>query len=138
MHIREYPNLCASLGPAKVDKISFHQADEYQPTKRARIVLNPHRKALMWKAFGDDPAVEDILSGISRLDYGTEQGLNPARLYVLLQAAERISSELIVDVMALQERQARRYLAAVKLAIFHLNRHFTNNPPEVGDDTTED
>ncbi|AWH15462.1 hypothetical protein [Pseudomonas phage 98PfluR60PP] len=138
MHIREYPNLCASLGAAKVDTVAFHQADVYAPTKRARIVNNPHRKRLMWKPFGEDKAVDDILSGIARLDYGTEQGLNPVRLYVLLQSAERISSELIVDVMGLQERQGRRYLAAARLAITQLTRHFENNPLEVGDDTTED
>lgn len=138
MNIREYPNLCASLGTAKVDKIAHHQAGEYTPkSNRARIILNPHRKALMWQAFGDDPAVDDILSGICRLDFGTEQGLNPLRLYVLLQAAERISSELIVDVMAVQERQARRYLAAAKLAIFHLSRHYANHPKEAEDDPTD-
>lgn len=138
MNIREYPNLCASLGAAKVDVVAHHQAGDYtQKSNRARIILNPHRKALMWKPFGEDPAVDDILNGICRLDYGTEQGLNPARLYVLLQAAERISTELIVDVMALQERQARRYMAAAKLAIFHLSRHYEKQPPEVENDGTE-
>lgn len=138
MGIRDYPNLCASLGTARVDGIALYEAGEYKPkSNRARIILNPHRKALMWKAFGEDPAVDDILSGICRLDFGTEQGLNPLRLYVLLQAAERISTELIVDVMALQERQARRYMAAAKLAIFHISRHYANQPQEVVDDPTD-
>lgn len=138
MNIREYPNLCASLGVAHVDTIAHHQAGEYTPkSNRARIILNPHRKALMWQAFGSDPAIDDILSGICRLDFGTEQGLNPLRLYVLLQAAERISTELIVDVMALQERQARRYMAAVKLAIFHISRHYEKQPQEVVYDPTD-
>jgi hypothetical protein len=133
MHIREAKNLCASLGPEKVDKIAFHQTADYVSSKRARIIINPHRQRLMWQRFGEDLAVDDILSGISRLDYGTGNGLNPARLFVLLQSAERISSELIVDVMQLQERQARRYMAATKLAIFHLSRHFANTTQEGAD-----
>jgi len=87
----------------------------------------------MWAQFGEDQAVDDILSGICRLDYGTEKSLNPARLFVLLKSADLISSELIEAVMRLQERQARRYMAAVKLAIKHLDRHFANATHEAVD-----
>ena len=134
MNIHECPSLCARLGAHEVDAIAFYQAEPYKPsTKRIRSVPNPHRNRLMWAQFGEDQAVDDILSGICRLDYGTEKSLNPARLFVLLKSADMISSELIEAVMRLQERQARRYMAAVKLAIKHLDRHFANTTQEAVD-----
>ena len=134
MDIREFPNLCQSLGLAGVDRIALHQRNPYTPkTKRVRVVENPHRERLMWQRFGQDPSVDDILSGICRLDYGTEQGLNPTRLFTLLASAKRISSELIEDALALQSRQARRYMAATKLAITQLTRHYATQPEESND-----
>lgn len=131
MNIHDYPNLCASLGIARVDAIAFHLKGQYKPYKaRERVVDNPHRETLMWQRFCEDSAVEDILVGICRLGEGTEQGLNPARLFTLLASAKRISSALIGDVLQLNERQARRYMAAVKLAIFHLSRHYAKQPQE--------
>lgn len=131
MHVRDYPNLCQALGPGKADVISFHCAEEYVPgSNRVRVVINPHRHRLMWDQLGDKPAVDDILSGIARLDYGSNDGLNPVRLHTIMKSAERISSELLADVLAVTDRQARRYLAAVRLAIFHLNRHYHQNTGE--------
>lgn len=123
MNIHDYPHLCESLGPAGVDRIAAHLKDEqYTPSsKRVRFIQNPHRDMLMWQNFGENPAVDDILTGICRLDDGTEKGLNPARLLVLLQTADRISSEMIAAVMRVQDRQARRYMAASKLAIKYLS-----------------
>ena len=134
MNIHDYPNLCANLGAPKVDRISHHAQVEYEPgSKRVRVVINPHRKRLMWNQ--KPPAhVDDILSGIARLDYGSTKPLSASRLFVMLQSAERISSELLSDVMRIEERQARRYMAAAKLAIFHLNRHYHHHPEAANDE----
>lgn len=135
MNIYDYPNLCASLGAHRTDRIAIQTSKEYKPSsKRVRVIENPHRQLLMWKAFGEIPAVEDILVGVCRADDGTGKGLNPARLYTVLSCAERISTELLVDVLNLQERQARRYMAAAKLAIMFISRHIANHPEEMETD----
>lgn len=124
MPVRNFPNLCERLGASKVDQICFQAVVGYAPSSnRVRTIVNPHRQYLMWDQFGDKPHVDDILSGIAQLAEGTEKGLSCVRLHAILKTSERISSELICDVMGLQERQARRYMAAAKLAIFHLSKH---------------
>lgn len=131
MPVRKYPNLCERLGASKVDQICFHAAVEYVPgSNRVRTVLNPHRPYLMWDQFGDKPAVDDIITGVARLDYGSDKGLSARRLHTILKSADRVSSELLCGVMQITDRQARRYMAGVRLAIYHLNRHTHYHPDE--------
>ncbi len=128
MHIRECTNLCARIGQGRVDQIAFHQAGEYTPsTKRVRSVDNPHHTLLVWDRYGDKPWVVDIVEGICQLDYGNGNGLAPTRLYAVLKSAPVISSELLCLVMDISDRQARRYMAGVKLAIFHISRYLAAN-----------
>lgn len=137
MPVRNFPNLCERLGASKVDQISFQAVVDYVPSSnRVRMIENPHRHILMWDRFGDKPDVDDILSGIARLDYGSsEKGLSATRLHTILRSADRISSELIRDVLRISDRQARSYMAAARLAIFHINRYLHFNPP---DEDTDD
>lgn len=139
MPVRNFPNLCERLGASKVDQICFQAVVEYTPgSKRVRTILNPHRQRLMWDRFGDKPEVDDILSGIARLDYGSDKGLSASRLHTILKSTDRISSELLCDVMRITDRQARRYMAGVRLAIFHLNRHTHYHPDEETNEPYED
>lgn len=128
MHIRECTNLCARIGQGRVDQIAFHQAGEYTPsTKRVRSVDNPHHTLLVWDRYGDKPWVVDILEGIASMEYGPNATLSPTRLYAVLKSAPVISSELLCLVMDISDRQARRYMAGVKLAIFHISRYLAAN-----------
>lgn len=130
MYIYDYPCLCASLGAGRVARIACFQHEHYVPgTKRVRVIENPHREALMWQSFGEDSAIEDILVGVCRADNGTGEGLDPTRLFAVLASAKRISTELLEDVLRLSERQARRYMAAARLAILCIHRHYQSHPP---------
>ncbi|WP_217478306.1 hypothetical protein, partial [Staphylococcus aureus] len=70
-----------------------------------------------------DRGVEDILSGIASATEGSQRPLSAARLFVLLQEPQ-LCYDLLMGGMALEKRQALRYMAAAKLAVFHLNRYF--------------
>lgn len=124
MRIREATNLSLRIGPGRVDQIAFHEAGAYTPsTNRVRCIQNPHFNLLVWDRYGAKPWVVDIIEGVSQLDYGTDSKLSPIRLYAVLKSAPVISTELLANVMNISDRQARRYLAGVKLAIFHISRH---------------
>jgi hypothetical protein len=76
-------------------------------------------------------AVDDVITGIAALDQGSDRNLSAPRLYGLLSRNKRISTELIMVVMNIEDRQARKYMAAAKLAIFHLTRCGFGNGMEV-------
>lgn len=119
----DFPTLASALGEAGADRLTFFLRRHYVPsTKRVRMIHNPlMRKLSRQPTLGRDRKVEDILVGICQLDWGSNGGtLTPSRLLAILASTENISSELLADVMAISERQARRYLAACKLAITHI------------------
>lgn len=122
--IDELPHLSASLGKAGCDKIRFHT---HKPTTtasvRERVIQNPHRLFMQDVQFGVDRAVDDILSGIACLGTGNEEPLSANRLHVMLQSTNRISTGLLEACLAVSPRHARRYMAACKLAIYHITRH---------------
>ena len=72
--------------------------------------------------------MDDILSGIAALDEDGTGSLNQERLHVLLASNAALSTDLIAKGMNIAPRQARKYMAAAKLAIFHINRHLKVNP----------
>lgn len=122
--IDDYLQLCASLGKARTDRIRNHQVNKMAiGGARTRWVQNPHQFFLqgLMNAFAN-PDVDDILTGIARLDHGNENPLSAERLFVLLACNKRISTDLIEASMAIDQRQARRYMAAAKLAIFQITR----------------
>lgn len=122
--IDDFPSLCATLGKAKTDRIRNHQLNKMAiGGARTRWIQNPHQFFLQGLpgAFYN-PDVEDILTGIARLDYTNENPLSVDRLFILLAYNKRISTDVIMASMAIDQRQARRYMAAARLAIFHLTR----------------
>lgn len=122
---QDFAQLCTSLGPARAAKVALHLEAQYQPgSNRVRMITNPHCMRFRNKTLCQLPAADDIINGVARLDYGSDKGLSAERIFIVLQAAERISSELLACVLNVTDRQARRYLAAIKLAIFHLTRHY--------------
>lgn len=122
--IDDYPHLAASLGKAGCDRIRFHtHGDTFKGGFRERYVENPHREYMQNLTLGASGPIDDILSGIACLtDKGTKP-LSVKRLHVTLQSANRISTGLLEVCLNVDSRQARRYMAACKLAIYHITRH---------------
>lgn len=133
--IDDYPNLCASLGKASVDRIRNHQTDKLAVGgSRTRWVQNPHHSYLAglngMYACG---ITDNVLSGIAALDQSGDKALSAPRLYILLACNRRISTELIQVTMNIGPRHARQYMAAVRLAIFHLSRADVGDTWEIED-----
>lgn len=126
--IDQMPNLCASLGKAGVDRIRLHQTPANSVGgPRTRWHSNPHWKLLAETQPYGHGFVDDILSGIAALDEDGTGSLNQERLHVLLASNAALSTDLIAKGMNIAPRQARKYMAAAKLAIFHINRHLKAN-----------
>lgn len=121
----DFPSLASHLGDAGADRLTFFTHRDYVPsTKRVRMLHNPlMRKLSRQPTLRYNRKVEDVLVGICQLDWGSNGGtLVPSRLLAILASVENISSELLADVMKLSDRQARRYVAACKLAIIHIGK----------------
>lgn len=134
-HINDMPNLMASLGKAGSDRIRNHLSDKNSVGgPRTRWTYNPHQHYLSTLAnLSADRDVDDILSGIAALDQGSDKNLSATRLFVLLACNVRIYTDLIKVTMDIEERQARKYMAAAKLAIFHITRSNVGDTWEIED-----
>ena len=122
--IDDLPNLSASLGKSGCDRIRFHvNSGETFGGFRERYIDNPHRQLMLDIPVGFGGPIDDILSGIANLGTAKDKPLSVKRLHVILQSANRISTGLLETCLAVDSRQARRYMAATKLCIFHINRH---------------
>ncbi|MBO6276505.1 MAG: hypothetical protein J6N20_03570 [Pseudomonas sp.] len=121
----EYPNLAASLGASGTDRVNMHLQRDYVPSSnRVRFLHNPHHQRFAYfKRLGDNPLIENIVTGVCTLDHGSGGNLSPTRLFVVLSYMESISSEHLARVMRLSDRQARRYMAAAKLVILRMTKH---------------
>ena len=123
-HIDDFPTLWGCLGKTRTDKIRDFQTNKMAVGgPRTRWVANPHQEALsQLPSMYYNAAVDDVITGIAALDQGSDRNLSAPRLFGLLTRNKRISTELIMVVMKLEDRQARKYMAAAKLVIFHLTR----------------
>ena len=133
--IDDFPKLCASIGKAKADRIRSHQLDRATVGgARTRWVPNPHQFFLegLQSAY-ENPDVDDILTGIVRANIDNDKPLSVDRLFVLLACNKRISTDLVMATMNLDQRQARRYMAAARLAIFHITRSEVADTWEIED-----
>lgn len=121
--IDEMPNLSARLGKAKCDRIRMHMLDKPSiGTKRTRWIANPHWEFLQATEPNSGGFADDIISGVAALSDDKETRLSATRLHVLLASNAALSTDLISAGLKIDQRQARRYMAAAKLAIFHLTR----------------
>lgn len=123
------PNLMASLGKAKSDKIRYLDRADTSPLYKSQNIPNTVQELMQ----GKEPNaagcwVDDIIQGIARLDHhsnskGGSEPLSVTRLYNILQCVELINTRELMALMAIEKRQAQKYLKAVKLIMFHIERH---------------
>ncbi|TKW65241.1 MAG: hypothetical protein DI616_16075 [Paracoccus denitrificans] len=127
MNIQDFPALKAQLSNEKLAKIMIHTTGPYQPSSaRERSVTNPHTERLSGISLSDDSGVDDIVNGSCRAEQSSDGDLKRSYVFALLASSKRISTPYIMKTLGLTERQARRYMAACKLAIQQLTRHFNS------------
>lgn len=125
--IDDFPLLTERLGKASTDRIRYHQQGTGRRQSAATNLTNPLQKQLA--CLDNIPyALDDILSGvISTIEAGTKP-LSMARLFNLFQCMPLINTREIQIMMSLDERQARRYMQAAKLALPLMQHHFNKYP----------
>lgn len=126
--IDEMPNLKARLGKARTDRIRY--AGQADPTKQPRstnlhnTILEPMQYVSLHRP---GCKVTDILTGTAWLDPNQAKPLSVDRLFTLFQCAPVINTREVMKMMAVDQRQAQRYVRAAKFALPHLEASFSTN-----------
>ena len=133
--IDRMPNLSARLGKARADRIRYLQRADTSRQKGSRNIPNTLIERMQAYSYTDEFCpVEDIISGVARLDHapGTRASkpLSVARLYNILQCVEMINTREIMSMLDVEKRQAQVYVKAIKLIMFHLEKHFATEKNE--------
>lgn len=128
--IDDLPNLKASLGKARVDKIRYAGQEDNSKLANSTNLKNTVLQFMQDKVPGTPGCwVDDIIQGVARLDHQqTEKRpvpLNVARLYNILQCVELINTRELMKMLDVEKRQAQKYLKAMKLIITAIERHLS-------------
>lgn len=124
--IDNMPHLLQQLKKHEIDKIRYAQKGLNRKQSHAKNTINTVMQKIHPSVTKKPLAfVMDILTGISRtvVDENSKP-LNVNRLYSILQCMEIINTREVCLMMNVQERQARRYTQAARLAIPFLEREF--------------
>jgi hypothetical protein len=125
--IDQMPALKAQLGKARSDRVRYAgQANPTPPIRGASVTntviepmqcITPHKPSCR---------VSDVLTGVARLD-STRIPLSIARLFTMFQCVPELNTREIMKMTGLNNRQAQRYMRAVKIALPHLEQIFVHD-----------
>ena len=125
--IDEMPALKERLGKARTDRIRYAQNGDPQPAKRGVNLTNTVITAMQFVSLHKPGCrITDVLTGIARLDC-SRIPLSVDRLFALFQCLPILNTREISVMTGLNERQARRYMQAVKIALPHLEQIIVKN-----------
>lgn len=125
MKLNDFPVLSAHLKGEKRARIEVHLAGPYKPSSaRERAVQNPHVDRLSNIDFDEVGAINDLIVGVCRAEHSSGQYLRASRVFTLLASQKQLSTAYIANAFGLDDRQARRYMAACKLSILMLSKYF--------------
>ena len=121
LDINDAENLKESLGK-KTAKIVFHTSVQDAPVRRNNVtntIIHPMQEKRPSDTFC---GVNDVLVGVVNLDWGGSKTLSLTTLYLLLQTIENINSKTVAGMFDMSERNARRYVQAVRIALPYLEK----------------
>lgn len=126
--IDDLPNLKASLGKAKVDKVRYAGQEDSSKLANSKNVPNTIREFMQDKEPGHPGCwVDDIVQGVARLDHQVTKHRSPpmsaTRLYSILQCIELINTRELMKMLSVDKRQAQKYMKACQLIITAIERH---------------
>jgi len=137
--IDEMPSLMARLGKARTDRIRYSSSYTHPRPPSPRNTANPLLSHMQrYKAY-DGSRVDDIILGIARLDHHSKAGkhsipLSVTRLYNILQCMDVINTPEIRYMLGVDTRQAQKYLKAIKLCLFHIQKHIDKQQSQTSPD----
>lgn len=126
--IDDLPNLKASLGKARVDKLRYAGQEDSTKLANSKNVQNTVLQFMQDKVPGQPGCwVDDIIQGVARLDHQATKHRSPpmsaTRLYNILQCIELINTRELMKMLAVDKRQAQKYMKACQLIITAIERH---------------
>lgn len=126
--IDDLPNLKASLGKARVDKLRYAGQEDSSKLANSKNVSNTVLQFMQDKVPGTPGCwVDDIIQGVARLDHQATKHRSPplsvTRLYNILQCIELINTRELMKMLAVDKRQAQKYMKACQLIITAIERH---------------
>lgn len=129
--IDDLPNLKASLGKAKSDKIRYAGQEDSSKLFNSKNLPNTILAFMQDKVPGEPGCwVDDIIQGVARLDHQqTEKRpvpLSVQRLYNILQCVEMINTRELMKLLSVEKRQAQKYMKACQLIITAIERHLAS------------
>lgn len=137
--IDEMPLLAAQLGKAKTDRIRYYQlgADETKQPRSTNL-HNTVIEHMQGRSTNDyDNSVSDIIYGVAQSfgdeDKGRPIPLSTQRIYNILQCVRVINTREVMKALNVNQRQAQRYVRAIKFALPFIEQHFLNNSPQFED-----
>lgn len=116
--IDEMPSLKAQLGKSRADRVRYAGNSDNSKQRNATNIHN----TVMWSMQHVVPhqpgcPIADILYGTSFMDNNQKEPLSVDRLYNILQCMEIINTREVMAMMAIQKRQAQRYVRAIKFIL---------------------
>lgn len=125
--IDDMPHLKTKLGKARVDRIRYAGLADASKQKHATNIENTILTAMQSVIpHQPDCPVADVLYGVSYLD-GHTKPLSVNRLYNILQCMETVNTREVKAMMAIDDRQAQRYVRAIKFVMPFISRKLPNN-----------
>lgn len=111
---------------AVIDRIRYSGRINTTPQPKCRNLTNTLLDFMQrHEAYVGGP-VDDIIQGIARLDHhqsALSTPLSVSRLYAMLQTMPLINTREVSSMLDVDTRQAQKYVKALKLCIFHIERH---------------
>lgn len=120
--IDEMPLLATQLRKARVDRIRYADKASGERLYKSQNIPNTILRFMQDREpYAPECWVDDVIQGIARLDHQQTKGrsmpLSVTRLYNILQCVELLNTRELMSLMAVEARQAQKYLRACKLII---------------------
>jgi len=119
--IDDMPFLKARLGKARSDRVRYASQSDTTKQKNTTNVKNTVIDAMQFVSpHAAGCKVGDVLQGAANMDYQSKP-LSVSRLYNILQQVEMVNTREVISMMGIDQRQAQRYVRAIKFAMPHIS-----------------
>lgn len=121
--IDQLPGFTKHLGKARTDRIRYVSVANPERAPRCTNIENTLLEPMQrWSPDNPSCPVNDILVGAARAENVGDKPLSVSRLYNMLQCMEVINTREVMAMMNINQRQAQRYVRAIKTMYPFLQR----------------
>ena len=115
------PCLKARLGKARTDRVRYTGNADPTHQRCATNIPNTVISEMQFKRPTDyGCTISDTIYGAAHIDSGNSLPLSVNRIYNVLQSIELINTREVMVMMAIDKRQAQRYVRAIKFVMPYL------------------